>query len=248
MKSLYESILSSTKSGSYALIEDWCKKHLRSMKNGDDEHGWMINSKMRVTNWTNGRSVNTIQIPSEYGLDIPDYIKFEGNEDGNFMIGQALNHMKPEQLPECCEVLYISGYTKTIPSFKMRCMSGLYINDYSQLLTKIEPIEIEMHSTQNGNKKPIINLSNTKIDIESLKNIHVTGEVNRLNIQKTPAAETIKKFIQKNRPDKLKRGECPECEDYLSEMFKSLPGLRYIELSDRSHIEWNERMQKWYLF
>ena len=81
MKSLYESILSSTKSGSYALIEDWCKKHLRSMKTGNDEHGWMINSKMRVTNWTNGRSVNTIQIPSEYGLDIPDYIKFEGNED-----------------------------------------------------------------------------------------------------------------------------------------------------------------------
>lgn len=250
MKSLYESILSSTKSGYYSLVEDWCKKHLRSLKNGTEEHGWMINPSMKVTNWTDGRSVNTLHIPSEYDLDIPDYIKFDGNPKGNFMIGQALNHMKPNQLPEVCEVLYISGYTKTIPSFKMTCISGLYINDYNQFLTKIEPIEIKMYSILNGNGniKPIINLNNTKIDLESMMNIHVTGEVNRLCIQKTPAAETIKKFIQKNRKDKFKRGECKECEQYFNEIFKSLPGLRFIELSDRTHIEWNERMQKWYIF
>ena len=143
--------------------------------------------------------------------------------------------------------MYISGLIKTIPSFKIKC-NGLYINDYSNLLEKIEPIELEMYSSKGGHKKPIINLSDTKVDLESVKNINVTGEVNRLNISNTPASEEIKKFVQKHRKDKLKRGECSDCEEYFKEIFKNLPQLRYIELSSRSHIEWNERTQKWYIF
>ena len=253
MKTLYESILSSTKSGAYSTIKKWCEDHLLSMKNpiglvsDNEEHGWMIDKDMCVTNWTNGKSINTIQIPSSFALEIPSYIKFKGNIDGNFMIGQALNYMKDNQLPKECDVLYISGLTKIIPSFKIKC-NGFYINDYSHLLEKIEPIELEMYSSMGGHKKPIINLSDTKVDLESVQNIKVTDEVNRLNISNTPASEEIKKFVQKHRKDKLKRGECQECEEYFNEIFKNLPKLRYIELSSRSHIEWNERMQKWYIF
>lgn len=249
MISLYESILSSTKSGSYALIDEWCKKNLRSMSNGVEEHGWMINSKNHVTNWTNGTSTNSIQIPSSYDTPVPDYIKFDGNEKGNFMIGQALNFMKPNQLPEVCEVLYISGYTKVIPSFKMKCISGLYISDYNHMLTGIEPIEIEMHATQSGNRRPMINLDNTNIHLEDLQNIHITGEVYSLYIKKTPVAQEIYKTIKKLDKKGAKEGK-NLFEDYLNEIFneKDWPGLRYIYLGERTHLEHNPKTKLWYSF
>jgi len=252
MISLYESILGSTKSGAQMMIKKWCEENLNfwrisgPMKAND----FVIQSDGKVTNAPK-LNINLKNVNSK----VPDYVKF-GEITENFYAGSALKYMTQEQLPPKVELLYISGQTETIPSFKMECTHGLYINEYPQQLKHIEPIYIECHSTNGGNHKPIINLDLSQIELDDLKNIHVTGEIRDLYIKKTPAAKelhkTVKKLDKKAAKEGLYQGvtdRVPPYEDYLNEIFteKDWPGLRFIYLSDRTMLEHNPKTQHWYL-
>lgn len=248
MKSLYESILGSTKSGAYSLIQKWCDEHLSRKSWDERETGYMITPDMRISNWTNGKSVNQLHVDSSYDERVPDYIKFSKELPGAFFVGQMLNNMKEDQLPKKTTQLYISGKTKNIPSFKMECTHGFSVNDYAQELEHINPIELEMHTV--GHHKPIIGLDNTKIEMTDLKNIKVIGDVDRLKIQNTPAANEIIKEIKKlekkhGKVDKHS-GEQPPYAEYLDQIFDNFPSLRYVELAGRTSLEHNPRTMLWY--
>lgn len=253
MKSLYESILGSTKSGAHAMIQKWCEENLDfwntpGVSNAND---FQILPDGRITNF--GKyNMNLKHVNKK----VPDYIRFAEISE-YFYAGTALKYMKQEQLPPKVGLLYISGQIETIPSFEMECTHGLYINEYPQSLKHIEPIYIECHSTNCGNHKPIINLDLTQIEIDDLKNIHITGDVRDLYIKKTPAAKELQKTVKKLDKKTAKSGyvhipgsdSVPPFEDYLNEIFpeKDWPGLRFVYLGDRTMLEHNPKTKHWYL-
>jgi hypothetical protein len=239
MKSLYESILSSTKSGIKSLRKEWCDENIMSVSLR--EHPYEITDDGKIVPDYPG---NPLILKYWDGNPVPSYIKFGDLGKSNFLPYDTLKGLKQEQLPENCAVFYITGEVGTIPSLRIKAQFGLYVNWFHTRLTKIEKLEIEC-STKN-NRKPIIDLSETKIDLEDVLNITVIGDVYTLKIKKTPAAKELLKIFKKEERNSeldLNRGFISK---ELNEMFKNFPELRYIETSDRTRLEHNPKTDRWY--
>ena len=242
MKTLYESILGSTKSGKIQMIKDWCEENLTSISlPGDNSLPYKLDNNDKIIPSYPGNPINL-----KYWNDkpIPSYIKFGDFGKGNFFSDTALSELKNEQLPENCSVIYISGKIGTIPSLKIKAQFGLSLNEYPQMLNKIEPFEIEC-SSLNG-RKPVIDISLSNVKLNDVLNITVIGDIYNLKISKTPAAKELLKIFKKqetkSEPD-LNRGFISK---ELNEMFKNFPELRYIEIGERTRIEHNPKTDKWY--
>jgi hypothetical protein len=242
MKSLYESILGSTKSGKIQLIKDWCEENLTSISlPGDNSVPYKLDSNDRIIPSYPG---NPINLKYWGGRSIPSCVKFGDFGKGNFFSDTALTELKNEQLPENCSVIYISGKIGTIPSRRIKAQFGLSLNEYPQKLNKIEEFEIEC-SSLNG-RKPVIDISLSNVKLSDVLNITVIGDIYRLDISNTPAAKELLKIFKKqeskSEPD-LNRGFISK---ELNEMFKNFPELRYITVSSRTSIEHNQKTDRWY--
>lgn len=235
MKTLYESILGSTKSGKIQLIKDWCEENIAAA------YTYVINADGKIIPEYPG---NPINLKNWNGKSIPSYIKFGDFGKGNFFVNGALNELKSEQLPDNCAILYINGDIGTIPTRRIKAQFGFSINGFQHKLTNIEILEIEC-STKNK-RKPIIDLSYTKVNLDDVLNITVIGDVYTLKIQKTPAAKELLKIFkkqEKNSEPDLYRGFISK---ELNEMFKNFPELRFIEIGDRTILEHNPKTDCWY--
>jgi hypothetical protein len=242
MKSLYESILGSTKSGKIQMIKDWCDENITCIgMPGDGSNHYKIDDDGKIIPSYPG---NPINLKYWNGKSIPSYIKFGDFGRGNFFSADALNELKSEQLPDNCSVFYISGKIGTIPSRRIKAQFGLSLNEYPQKLNKIEEFEIEC-SSLNG-RKPIIDISLSNVKLSDVLNITVIGDIYNLKISKTPAAKELLKIFKKqeskSEPD-LNRGFISK---ELNEMFKNFPELRYIEIGERTRLEHNPKTDKWY--
>ena len=242
MKTLYESILGSTKAGKIQVIKNWCEENiLRLSFSGDNPSLYKINDDGKIIPNYPG---NPINLKYWNGKPIPSCVKFGDFGKGNFFSDTALIELKNEQLPENCSVFYISGAIGTIPSHRIKAQFGIYINEYPQKLTNIEKLEVECGSI-NG-RKPVIDISYTNVKLEDVLNITVIGDIYSLKITKTPAAKELlkifKKLESKSEPD-LNRGFISK---ELNDMFKNFPELRYIEIGDRTRLEHNPKTDRWY--
>lgn len=242
MITLYESILGSTKSGKIQIIKNWCEENiLRLSFSGDNPSLYKINDDGKIVPNYPG---NPINLKYWNGKPIPSCVKFGDFGKGNFFSDTALTELKNEQVPDNCDLFYISGKIGTIPSRRIKAQFGLYINEYPQKLTKIEKLEIEC-STKN-HRKPIIDISYTNVNLDDVLNITVIGDIYNLKITKTPAAKELlkifKKLESKAEPD-LNRGFISK---ELNEMFKNFPELRYIEVGGRTSLEHNPKTDRWY--
>lgn len=235
MKTLYESILGSTKAGKIQVVKDWCEKNIAAV------YPYIINDDGKIIP---GYPGNPINLKDWDGKSIPSCVKFGDFGKGNFFSYTTLTELKNEQLPENCSVFYISGKIGTIPSRKIKAQFGLSINEYHQKLTNIEKLELECSSK--NNRKPIIDISYTNVKLDDVLNITVIGDVYNLKITKTPAAKELlkifKKLESKSEPD-LNRGFVSK---ELNEMFKNFPELRFIEIGNRTSLEHNQKTDKWY--
>lgn len=240
MKTLYESILGSTKSGKIKLIKNWCDENIITTILSR-EHPYEINSDDKIVPDYPGNQIN---LKSWDGKPVPSYIKFGDLGKSNFAISNMINGMKPEQLPENCSVFYISGEVDTIRPIRIKAQFGFAINFHRPLLKKIEKLEIECNTK--NNRKPIIDLSNSKVNLENVLNITVIGDIYSLKLKKTPAAKELLKIFKKqelkSEPD-LNRGFISK---ELNDMFKNFPELRYIEIGDRTTLEHNPKTDRWY--
>lgn len=242
MRTLYESILGSTKSGKFQMIKDWCDENITCIgMPGDDSNPYKLDNDGKIIPSYPG---NPINLKYWNGKSIPSYIKFGDFGKGNFFSDTALTELKNEQLPENCSVIYISGKIGTVPSRRIKAQFGLSLNEYPQKLNKIEPFEIEC-SSLNG-RKPVINISLSNVKLSDVLNITVIGDIYRLDISNTPAAKELLKIFKKqeskSEPD-LNRGFISK---ELNEMFKNFPELRYIQIGDRTSLEHNPKTDKWY--
>ena len=241
MKTLKESILSSTKTGKDLLIKQWCEKYLQYWCPLDgDAAKYSITKDGKIT--TPPESGN-LTVSDTLKEKAPSYIKFD-EIDGNFFISTELSFFKQEQLPPYMRKLFINN-CKTIPSLKLKIDTHLSVNDsfntkgYNKLET-IEPIEIEFNKNSKY-EKPNINLSDTKVDLKSVLNIK-TNYLYSLGICKTPAADEILKNVKKLIDDEK------ALQKYLGDICRNFPGLRRLYLSPRKSIYYNSSKDTYDIF
>jgi hypothetical protein len=226
MKTLKESILSSTKTGKEGisdLIEKWCKKHIEFSK---DTYSFTKDNK--IVN----KDIYDI-IVTDINENIPHYINF-GKLRGNFILhDEAINYFNQEQLPEesYAFYIYINNDIEITKSFKYNVKNGFQIsNEYSRKNIKngikiIEPIEINFPNKD----YTYIKIENTKIDISSIQNIKSNNK--SLFISGTSAALTLShkvRMLEKNKDAFYK---------YMNETFKNMPNLNWINYGVGVHLK-----------
>ena len=121
MKTLYESILSSTNSGKAHFdeitkkkIDEWMNKYNGACK-------YVINDDLTIT-LIKTISTETIYLYAEYN-ELPEYIKFKNCENYNIAIYNAKNIKSFKGLPAQCNEFYIiSPALKELPPLKISCI------------------------------------------------------------------------------------------------------------------------------
>ena len=143
MKTLYESILSSTNSGKAHIYEITKKKINEWMNKYNSSCKYVINDDLTIT-LIETISTETIYLYAEYN-ELPEYIKFKNCEDYNIAIYNAKNIKSFKGLPAQCNEFYIiSPALKELPHLKISC-NNCYIN--AQSLQKIKDLEINFVKT-----------------------------------------------------------------------------------------------------
>lgn len=164
MKTLYESILSSTNSGKAHFdeitkkkIDEWMNKYNGACK-------YVINDDLTIT-LIETISAKTIYLYAEYN-ELPEYIKFKNCEDYNIAIYNAKNIKSFKGLPAQCNEFYIiSPALKELPPLKISCNS-CYIN--AQSLQKIDDLNIDFVKSPSSATRLHID----RIGIDNLESIH----------------------------------------------------------------------------
>ena len=164
MKTLYESILSSTNSGKAHFdeitkkkIDEWMNKYNGACK-------YVINDDLTIT-LIKTISTETIYLYAEYN-ELPEYIKFKNCENYNIAIYNAKNIKSFKGLPAQCNEFYIiSPALKELPPLKISC-NNCYIN--SQSLQKIKDLEINFVKTSQD--ETVLKIE--RIGTDNLESIH----------------------------------------------------------------------------
>lgn len=164
MKTLYESILSSTNSGKAHFdeitkkkIDEWMNKYNGACK-------YVINDDLTIT-LIETISAKTIYLYDEY-YELPEYIKFKNCEDYNISIYNAKNIKSFKGLPAQCNKFYIfSPALKELPPLKISC-NNCYIN--AQSLQKIDDLNIDFVKSPSSATRLHID----RIGIDNLESIH----------------------------------------------------------------------------
>lgn len=192
MRTLKESILSSTNTGKEGKIKEWCEKHLSS-------YNYKINSKGEIEDTNeHGISINFHQ-----DKPIPSYIRF-GKIEGDFYIGNEINSLSKEQFPKSMNTLALKGNIDSLElkiseintMYGIRCLSSS-VQGYSKFKKGVKKIKIFV----NSNKRSFIyskdiDLEETDIKLKDLKNIEVIGNDVNIMIQNTPASRSLKKLYK----------------------------------------------------
>lgn len=108
MKSLYESILGSTKSGKQKLVQEWCEKY--QPFNGN----YKINSKGEIERSISNPSIKLYLSFKDY-TELPEYIQFADDEDLVVFLGR--DEIKPRNYYVATHS-YFSDIAKNITSFR----------------------------------------------------------------------------------------------------------------------------------
>lgn len=101
MKTLYESILGSTKSGKQQLVQEWCEKY--KPFNGN----YKINSKGEIERSISNPGIKLYLSFKDY-TELPEYIQFADDKDLAIILGRE------EVKPHC----YMSDIARNITSFR----------------------------------------------------------------------------------------------------------------------------------
>jgi hypothetical protein len=218
MKTLYESILSSTKTGKSAItkekIEKWMDANIPYLKNA-----YEINNDLQICS-----KKSIIKIP-EGITEIPKYIKF-GDVD-ELALNCDVNILTKEQFPTSMNTFLISGRANNVIDIKfpLKINNRFSFSAFPHLVKEIKNLEVEFPELSSN----IIDLSTTNIDIKDINNIN-SKNLMQLYITDTPAAKKIigkvNKFIKDKDNDKM--------NDYLNDIFSHMPKIQIVYISHRT--------------
>jgi hypothetical protein len=218
MRTLKESILSSTKTGKTAItkekIEKWMDVNIPYLKNA-----YEVNNDLQICS-----KKSIIRIPE--GLtEIPNYIKF-GNVD-ELCINCDVNILTKEQFPTSMNTFLISGRANNVIDIKfpLKINNRFSFSAFPHLVKEIKNLEVEFPELSSN----IIDLSTTNIDIKDINNINSKNLI-QLYITDTPAAKKIigkvNKFIRDKDNDKMNA--------YLNDIFGHMPKIQIVYISHRT--------------
>lgn len=205
MKTLKESILKSVKAGKYALIEEWCNNHLKHYK---------ITPDCKVINADNTH-ISLLPIS-----EVPEYIQF-GNITSEFVIGDVINTMTQEQLPECVKDFRLCNCDKIEKPFTFNITDSFSVG----LLDRKEALKdgfkkLTIASKNNGYKPNfVISFAFSKLHLKHLKKAQFVGEFETLNLLATPAGNSLIGHI-KHRAKML--GQSKLSDDEVTDLLKTL--------------------------
>ena len=170
MKTLYESILSSTNSGKVRIDEITKKKIDEWMSTHNGHCSYVINDDLTIT-LIETFSAKTIYLYDEYN-ELPEYIKFKNCEDYNIAIYNATKIKSFKGLPDKCnEFNILSSSLKEIPPLKIACNS-CYIN--AQSLQKIDDLNIDfVKSPSSATRLQIYRIGTDNLESIHAKNVEV---------------------------------------------------------------------------
>lgn len=218
MKTLYESILSSTNTGKTAInrekIEKWIDTNIPYLKNA-----YEINKDLQIC------SKYSIRIPE--GLtEIPKYIKFGDVKE--LVLNCDINILTEEQFPTSMNQFLISGRANNIIdiNFPLKINTRLSFSAFPHLVKEIKNLEVEFPDTTN---RHFIDLDNTNIEIKDIKNINAKNITN-LYIRDTPAAKKIMRNVNKFIKDK----DNDKMNAYLNDIFGHMPNIKIVVTSQRT--------------
>lgn len=164
MKTLYESILSSTNSGK-ARIDEITKKKIDEWMSANNGHcSYVINKDMTITV---EKSLSSSSVYLYDGYDeLPEYINFKSCDDIAINIYNATKIKSFKGLPnKCNEFNILSSSLKEIPPLKIACNS-CYIS--AQSLQKIDDLNIDFVKSPSSATR----LQIYRIGIDNLESIH----------------------------------------------------------------------------
>lgn len=192
MITLKESILSSTRTGKDALINEWCEKHISCRNYKINSNGEIEDSNER------GISINFHQ-----DKPIPSYIRF-GKIEGDFYIGNEINSLSKEQFPKSMNTLVLKGDIESLELkiseintiFGLRCISNS-TQKHSKFKKGVKKVKLFVNSNDFSDiYSKEINLEETGIKLKDLKNIEVIGNNVDIMLQYTPASRSLKKLYK----------------------------------------------------
>jgi hypothetical protein len=185
MRTIKESILSSTNTGKEGKIKEWCEKNIGSQRS------YVINNGLieRANDW--------LPISVITDEDIPSYIKF-GYLNGDFYIGKSINSMSKEQLPNSMNRLVLRSDTDILEPVEVNTRNGLFIimnRSKEAFKNGIKKLKINITEPTNSdyyaNNKEV-NFTETKLRYKDLKNIEIIGDNIKVYFDYTPAARKLK--------------------------------------------------------
>ena len=234
MKTLYESILSSTKSGKLAFIKKWIYDNLFSL---DTMHVTLEDVDKFFDIGPNGEisSKSNMGVDLDMVKNLPKEVKFK-NIQTTFCFGKNKDYVRPEIFPKYANKIYVDGSIGTIPSFKMDITCALVVENNGYQLNHIEPIEL--HFVPNIKSGEVwadryLGFANTKIKKEDLDNIKCTGEsITGMILDNTPIERELTKEIKRIRKERKITGNFrDELDAYLDNYFNNFRKIKSIRLS-----------------
>ena len=225
MITLYESILSSTKTGKEGIkekVKQWAQENLRGSYSYDTE----ISSAMYGYIYIN-----------ELVREIPDYIKFDKVYE--FNINHHINDITEKQFPNEISILHFWGDCAEIDCpFTIKVDKRISCCGYQHLLKTIKQFDVEFKKSTDKNNG-VLDLDGTSLKLEELQKI-TAKNINILKIKDTPSTRTLirncKKFTKVDKAGLTK---------YLDEVFKNLEGVNIVELNSRTMLR--KAGNSWYI-
>jgi len=160
MKSLKESILSSTNTGKNSIIHkkinDWCNEHI--------DVDYTINSNNEIV-----IKKNQLHLLFDNYTELPEYIQFADNDKLELSIGswtQYIEITSLKGLPKICYEFRLMSNVKELPSFEMK-LNGVFY--FVGEISKLNDIYLDVREIVFKNRKAIdvskIHAKNTNIII-----------------------------------------------------------------------------------
>lgn len=200
MKTLYESILGSTRSGKDKIVREKIEAWIDSISQDKNisHFGYNCKNKFTINNdltisYSGNLYLDVCFINGRYEeiTQIPEYINFN-RIDGDFQIKlYTIDTMKKSQFPkEIGRILYIKGNREVLKDIYIKAHDVVFSNN--SFFSKIENVKVEL------GEDGTINFNDSKITIEEFKKIEfVNGNLESIECSNTPMGDTLLKTRNK---------------------------------------------------
>lgn len=210
MKSIYESILSSTHTGKEAAIKNWLDSYFKEQKELNQRSGYSysLTDDNKITNHQG--EFYSQPLVFLINKEMPKTIGFD-KKIGDLDIGDIIHSLKPEQMPK--QVYFLSLFCKKVPKLTIGINSVIKFVECSELNTINIDFNRERYKTEES--PYCISLFKCDFSPEEIKKLKVKTDG---NIKITIFEGTLSKEIRKNIIKKLKTSE-KEAKNYINYIF-----------------------------